>query len=152
MYCSGQDGPCYRCLFPEPPPVQARGTCADDGVIGPLVGAMGALQALEAVKILMGIGETLSARLLLVDGLTQKQRVAKLRSRRPDCAACGHNKKIPLSIVEDAVCKIERDDALELSAVECSNLIAKQQAILIDVKKERKMQFFFLFIYLFKGS
>ena len=78
-------GPCYRCLHPEPPPPAARGSCADSGVLGPVAAALGALQALEVLKLLLRAGQPLSGRLLLLDGLRGTARVARLRGPRPDC-------------------------------------------------------------------
>lgn len=79
-------GPCYRCLYREDGELQQ--SCAENGVLAPLVGVIGTMQALEAVKILMGIGEDLSGRLLVFDGLTAEWRSLKLR-RDPDCPVCG---------------------------------------------------------------
>ena len=81
-------GPCYRCLFPEPPPAELAPSCADAGVLGVLPGVIGTLEAVEAVKILLGVGEPLVGRLLLYDAL--KQRFTELKvDRNPDCAWCG---------------------------------------------------------------
>ncbi|GBF89175.1 adenylyltransferase and sulfurtransferase [Raphidocelis subcapitata] len=89
VYCLGEDGPCYRCLFPEPPAPGNCARCADAGVLGPVPGVMGVLQALEAVKILAGVGKPLSRQLLLFDALSGRFTTIKLRARAPDCAACG---------------------------------------------------------------
>ena len=82
------DGPCYRCLFREPPPPGLVPSCAEGGVLGVLPGLIGVIQATEAIKLLIGIGEPLIGRLLLVDALTMKFRTMKLR-RDPECPACG---------------------------------------------------------------
>eukprot|EP00889_Picochlorum_renovo_P001414 jgi/Picre1/28444/NNA_003848.t1 len=66
VYCYGDDGPCYRCLYPNPPPAQNCARCADAGVLGPVPGAIGTLQALEVIKIISGIGEVLSKKMLIV--------------------------------------------------------------------------------------
>jgi sulfur-carrier protein adenylyltransferase/sulfurtransferase len=82
------DGPCYRCLFPEPPPPELAPACGEAGVLGILPGVMGNLQANEALKILLGIGEPLVGRLLIYDALEMDFTQLKLR-RNPDCPACG---------------------------------------------------------------
>lgn len=81
-------GPCYRCLYPEPPPPGLVPSCAEGGVLGILPGVIGVIQATEVVKILLGIGSTLSGRLLLYDALEMSFRELKLR-RNPDCVLCG---------------------------------------------------------------
>ncbi len=89
-------GPCYRCLYPEPPPAGMAPSCNEAGVLGVLPGVIGVLQATEAVKVLLGIGETLSGRLLIYDALGAKFRELKLR-RDPQCVVCSdRNKKIEL--------------------------------------------------------
>jgi adenylyltransferase/sulfurtransferase len=82
------DGPCYRCLFPEPPPPELVPSCAEGGVLGVLPGLVGMIQATEAVKLILGIGKPLIGRLLLVDALTMEFRSVALR-RDPRCPACG---------------------------------------------------------------
>ncbi|HWA58040.1 MAG TPA: molybdopterin-synthase adenylyltransferase MoeB [Gemmatimonadales bacterium] len=82
------DGPCYRCLFREPPPPGMVPGCAEGGVLGVLPGLVGVIQATEAIKLLLGIGETLAGRLLLVDALTMRFRTLTL-ARDPECPACG---------------------------------------------------------------
>jgi adenylyltransferase/sulfurtransferase len=82
------DGPCYRCLFPEPPPPGLVPSCAEGGVLGVLPGLVGVIQATEAVKLITGTGEPLVGRLLLVDALAMKFRTVSLR-RNPACPACG---------------------------------------------------------------
>jgi len=84
------EGPCYRCLFPEPPPVDMAPSCAEGGVLGVLPGIMGTLQASEALKLLLGIGEPLVGRLLLVDALEASFHEVALR-RDPGCPVCGDN-------------------------------------------------------------
>ena len=82
------DGPCYRCLHPEPPPPGLVPSCAEGGVLGVLPGLLGLIQATEAVKLILGIGESLAGRLLLVDALSMRFQSLKLR-RDPRCPACG---------------------------------------------------------------
>src|SRR5919198_486784 len=83
-----RDGPCYRCLFPEPPPPGLVPSCAEGGVLGVLPGLVGTIQATEAVKLIVGTGEPLVGRLLLVDALHMQFRTVKVR-RHPKCPACG---------------------------------------------------------------
>ena len=88
------NGPCYRCLYPQAPPAETVSTCSDVGVLGPVCGTLGSLQALEAVKILTKIGDILCNRMLLVDGLSMSFRTIKLRNRQSTCAVCGVNPSI----------------------------------------------------------
>ena len=84
----GPPHPCYRCVFPDDPPADLVPTCAEGGVLGPVVGVMGSLQAVEVVKELLGRGDSLSGTLLLYDGLaTAFSRIGVMR--RPDCRLCG---------------------------------------------------------------
>jgi adenylyltransferase/sulfurtransferase len=80
--------PCYRCLYPEPPPPEDAPSCAEAGVLGVLPGAMGILQATEAIKLVLGLGQTLAGRLVLYDALSARFRELKLR-RDPKCPTCG---------------------------------------------------------------
>ena len=82
------EGPCYRCLLPEPPPAELAPSCSEAGVLGVLPGIIGSLQAVEAIKVLLGIGDTLQGRLLAYDALEQSFRTFKVR-RDPACPACG---------------------------------------------------------------
>jgi len=82
------DGPCYRCLFPVPPPAGTVPNCAEGGVLGVLPGLIGTIQALETIKLIIGIGETIAGRLLIVDALTMQTRMVHL-DRDPECPACG---------------------------------------------------------------
>jgi molybdopterin/thiamine biosynthesis adenylyltransferase/rhodanese-related sulfurtransferase len=84
------EGPCYRCLFPEPPPIELAPNCAEAGVLGVLPGTIGLLQATETIKLLLGIGESLVGRLLAYDALTETFDELRL-SRDPRCPACGEN-------------------------------------------------------------
>ena len=82
------EGPCYRCLLPEPPPTELAPSCAEAGVLGVLPGIIGSVQALEAIKLLLGLGDPLVGRLLAYDALEQSFRTFKVR-RDPECPACG---------------------------------------------------------------
>jgi molybdopterin/thiamine biosynthesis adenylyltransferase/rhodanese-related sulfurtransferase len=86
-------GPCYRCLYPQPPPPGAVPSCAEGGVLGVLPGVIGMIQAIEAIKILLGIGDTLSGRLLLFDALDMRFREMRVK-RDPACPVCGDNPSI----------------------------------------------------------
>lgn len=83
-------GPCYRCMIPEPPPAELAPSCAEAGVLGILPGIIGSIQAMEAIKIVLGLGDTLSGRLLNYDALEETFRTFKIR-RDPQCLACGEN-------------------------------------------------------------
>jgi molybdopterin/thiamine biosynthesis adenylyltransferase/rhodanese-related sulfurtransferase len=87
------EGPCYRCLFPEPPPPELAPACGEAGVLGVLCGVMGNIQATETIKVLLGIGDTLAGRLLVYDALGMTFTELKLR-RDPDCPACGPNAQL----------------------------------------------------------
>jgi sulfur-carrier protein adenylyltransferase/sulfurtransferase len=99
------DGPCYRCLYPEPPPPGLVPSCADAGVLGIVPGVMGTIQATEVVKLLTGLGEPLIGRLLLYDALGMQFRQMKLR-RQPACPMCGSHPTITELIDYDLFCGI----------------------------------------------
>ena len=94
---------CYRCLFPEPPPPGEVPSCAEAGVLGMLPGLVGTIQATETVKLIMGIGKSLSGRLLLIDGLDMEFRSVKIR-RNPDCPLCGDNPTVKELIDYEVFC------------------------------------------------
>jgi len=96
------DGPCYRCLYPEPPPPGSVLSCAEGGVLGVLPGLLGTIQATEAIKLITGIGESLAGRLLLVDAARMHFRTVQLR-RDPACPACG-TREITELVDYDAFC------------------------------------------------
>ena len=96
---------CYRCLFPEPPPPGEVPSCAEAGVLGMLPGLVGSIQATETVKLIMGIGESLAGRLLLIDALDMEVRSVKLR-RNPDCPLCGDNPTVTELIDYEAFCGV----------------------------------------------
>jgi molybdopterin/thiamine biosynthesis adenylyltransferase/rhodanese-related sulfurtransferase len=97
------DGPCYRCLFPQPPPPELAPSCAEAGVLGVLPGIIGSIEAMEAIKLLLGIGEPLIGKLLTYDALTQEFRQLKLR-RNPECPACGDEDMPPAIVEYDMAC------------------------------------------------
>lgn len=90
---AGEDRPCYRCLFPEPPPAGAVPRCEEAGIFGAVAGVIGTLQAAEALKELLGLGDSLSGQLLLYDALAGSFRKMRAK-RRPDCALCGSQASI----------------------------------------------------------
>lgn len=108
-YVPGQG--CYRCLFPDPPPPGEVPNCAEAGVIGALPGLVGSIQALEAVKLIMGIGETLTGRMLIIDALTMEFREIKVR-RNSDCKLCGDNPEVTELIDYEIFCGIAPPEAV----------------------------------------
>lgn len=96
-------GPCYRCLFPQPPPPEFAPNCAEAGVLGVLPGTMGMIQATEAVKLILGLGETLEGRLLTYDALTAEFQTLTIR-RDPSCVACGNEDRPPMLVDYDETC------------------------------------------------
>jgi len=105
-------GPCYRCMFPEPPPPGMVPSCAEGGVLGVLPGIIGVMQAIEAVKLIMGIGEPLIGRMIAFDALKMKFREFKLR-KDPKCPVCGPNATITELIDYDQFCGIPQAKAAE---------------------------------------
>src|SRR5213082_1728171 len=103
-------GPCYRCLFPEPPPPESVPNCAQAGVLGVLPGIIGMLKAIETIKLVVGIGEPLIGRLVHFDALKVQFRELKLR-RDPQCPVCGENPTIFAPIDYDQFCDARNDDA-----------------------------------------
>ncbi len=97
------NGPCYRCQYPEPPPPELAPSCAEAGVLGVLPGVIGSLQAMETLKILLGIGDTLSGRLLTYDGMNQEFRTLRVR-RDPTCPACSDETHLPAIVEYDQFC------------------------------------------------
>jgi adenylyltransferase/sulfurtransferase len=97
------DGPCYRCLYAEPPPPGVVPSCAEGGVLGVLPGLLGTIQAAETIKLVLGVGEPLVGRLLLVDALGMRFRELKVR-RNPDCAVCGPRPTVTRLIDYEAFC------------------------------------------------
>lgn len=97
----GPDGPCYRCLFPLPPPPELAPNCAEAGVLGVLPGIVGSLQAMEAIKLLLGLGESLSGRLLLYDALDQEFQTLRI-SKNPACRTCSNEATIHLVDYDDS--------------------------------------------------
>jgi adenylyltransferase/sulfurtransferase len=104
------DGPCYRCLYPEPPPPGLVPSCAEGGVLGILPGLLGVIQATEVIKLILGSGDPLIGRLLLVDALAMRFRELKLR-KNPDCPVCGKNPTLKKLIDYQEFCGIRGEEA-----------------------------------------
>ena len=104
-----EQGPCYRCLFPEPPPPGLVPSCAEGGVLGVLPGPIGSIQAAEALKLILGIGEPLIGRLLLYDALDMSFQTVKLK-KNPGCRICGENPEITELIDYEAFCGMPAHD------------------------------------------
>ncbi|HVX67680.1 MAG TPA: molybdopterin-synthase adenylyltransferase MoeB [Bryobacteraceae bacterium] len=142
-----EGGPCYRCLYPEPPPPGLVPSCAEGGVLGILPGLIGLVQATEAVKLILGIGETLSGRLLLYDALSMRFRELKLR-RDPDCPVCGDHPAIHELIDYHQFCGVPRQQATQAGPAEGQmDVIELKQKIdrgdrftLIDVREPHEYQ------------
>jgi adenylyltransferase/sulfurtransferase len=107
-----EEGPCYRCLYPEPPPPGLVPSCAEGGVLGILPGLVGVIQATEVIKLILKIGEPLIGRLLLVDALGMSFRTLKLR-KNPDCPVCGTNPTVTALIDYDQFCGVPKPAAVE---------------------------------------
>ena len=136
------DGPCYRCLFPEPPPPGSVPSCAEGGVLGVLPGLVGTIQATEAIKLLLGIGEPLVGRLLLVDALRMETRTIALR-RDPSCPACG-TRELQALVDYEAFCggvaqaagAADEDGVAEISVRELADRMRLGEPLeLIDVRE-----------------
>jgi len=104
------DGPCYRCLYPEPPPPGLVPSCAEGGVLGVLPGIVGSIQAMETIKLILGSGDHLIGRLLLFDALGMKFRELKLR-KNPNCPMCGKNRTITKLIDYFEFCGVRGEEA-----------------------------------------
>jgi len=107
-----KDGPCYRCLYPEPPPPGLVPSCAEGGVLGILPGLIGVIQATEAIKLILGIGEPLIGRLLLVDALKMRFRELKLR-KNPECPVCGAHPTVTQLIDYQQFCGLESESDVQ---------------------------------------
>ncbi len=135
-------GPCYRCLYPEPPPPGMVPSCAEGGVLGVLPGIIGVIQATEAIKLIIGQGEPLIGRLLLYNALTMKFREVKLK-RSPDCPVCGDTPTVKELIDYDEFCGVGRGaeadgghTEYDLGPGEVKALLAKdKKAVLLDVRE-----------------
>ena len=104
------DGPCYRCLYPDPPPPGEVPSCAEAGVLGVLPGIVGSVQAIEAIKLIAGIGEPLVGRLLMIDTLDMTFRTLNI-SRTPSCPVCGDHPTVTELIDYEQFCGFPSADA-----------------------------------------
>jgi adenylyltransferase/sulfurtransferase len=141
-----QDGPCYRCLYPEPPPPGLVPSCAEGGVLGILPGIIGLIQATEAAKIILGIGTTLKGRLLLYDAIEMRFRELKLR-RNPDCPVCGDHPTITKLIDYQEFCGVRPMNTQPtgtegtIDAVELKRKLDRgDKFLLIDVREPHEYQ------------
>lgn len=119
VFCTA-DGPCYRCIYREPPPAGMVPSCAEGGVLGILPGIVGTLQATEAIKLILGIGEPLIGRFTLIDALGARWRSVRIR-RDPTCPACG-TRELQALIDYDAFCGIPAKPDVETSVLEITPL------------------------------
>ncbi len=136
-----KEGPCYRCLYPEPPPPGLVPSCAEGGVLGILPGTIGVIQATETVKLLIGAGEPLIGRLLLFDALQMRFRELKLR-KDPNCPICGKNRTIHKLIDYDQFCGVTHQPQpsmptdWEIDPIELKQLLDRNEALyLLDVRE-----------------
>ena len=137
------DGPCYRCLFPEPPPPGLVPSCAEGGVLGVLPGLVGTIQATEAIKLIVGVGQPLAGRLLLIDTLGMQFRTVNVR-KDPACPSCG-TREIQSLIDYEQFCGIRAAEAepralagfVEVTPRELQSRLARGEALqLIDVREQ----------------
>ena len=122
-------GPCYRCLYPEPPPPGMVPSCAEGGVLGVLCASIGSIQVTEAIKVITGIGDPLVGRLMIYDALEMSYRSVKVR-KDPECPVCGKNPTITELIDYEAFCGAVSTEAAE--AAQGSTISAKDLAAMID--------------------
>ncbi len=137
----GGEAPCYRCLYPEPPPPGMVPSCAEGGVLGILCASIGAIQSTEAVKLLMGIGEPLVGSLMVYDALEMEYRKLTVR-KDPECPLCGKDPTITGLVDYEAFCGTVSDEAQEAAAgstILASELKAKmdsgEEFVLVDVRE-----------------
>ena len=131
-------GPCYRCLYPEPPPPGMVPSCAEGGVLGVLCASIGSIQATEAIKVLTGIGEPLVGRLMVYDALEMNYRTVKVR-KDPDCAVCGEHPTVTGLIDYDAFCGAISDEAAD--AAVGSTISVTQLRDMLDARERGETDF-----------
>ena len=139
-------GPCYRCLYPEPPPPGMVPSCAEGGVLGVLCASIGSIQVNEAIKMLIGIGESLSGRLMIYDALEMSYKTVKI-NKDPECAVCGKNPTVTELIDYEAFCGGVSEEAeaavvgSTISAMELKGMLDRDDAIfLIDVREPNEYE------------
>lgn len=131
-------GPCYRCLYPEPPPPGMVPSCAEGGVLGVLCASIGSIQVTEAIKLIMGIGESLIGRLLVYDALEMEYRQVRIQ-KDPNCAVCGPNATVTELIDYDAFCGVISDSAAD--AARDSTISVRDLKQMIDERAAGKRDF-----------
>ena len=142
-----KEGPCYRCLYPEPPPPGLVPSCAEGGVLGVLPGVVGCIQATEAIKLIIGAGEPLIGRFLIFDALRMKFRELKLR-KDPDCPVCSAHPTVTKLIDYDQFCGIHPatepapvNNATDISAVELKKRLDRGDRLtILDVREPNEYQ------------
>jgi adenylyltransferase/sulfurtransferase len=142
-----EGGPCYRCLYPEPPPPGLVPSCAEGGVLGILPGVIGLIQATETVKLILGTGQPLVGRLMLYDALAMKFRELKLR-KNPECPVCGDNPTVTKLIDYHQFCGVPQQTAETpvnaSTEIEPAEVKAKQERgdkfVLVDVREPHEYQ------------
>jgi adenylyltransferase/sulfurtransferase len=139
-------GPCYRCLYPEPPPPGMVPSCAEGGVLGVLCASIGSVQVTEAIKLITGIGEPLAGRLMIYDALEMSYRTVRVR-KDPECPICGKNPTITELIDYDAFCGAVSADAQEaasgstISATDLKGMLDRGDNIfLVDVREPNEYE------------
>jgi adenylyltransferase/sulfurtransferase len=141
-----EHGPCYRCLYPEPPPPGLVPSCAEGGVLGVLPGIIGCLQAMEVIKLILGRGDPLIGRLLLFDALGMKFRELKLR-KNPGCPICGDHRTITKLIDYEQFCGIRGEEHLEptrvpeITPADVKKMMDERRPfVLVDVREPHEYQ------------
>jgi sulfur-carrier protein adenylyltransferase/sulfurtransferase len=138
-----KQGPCYRCLYSEPPPPGLVPSCAEGGVLGVLPGIVGSIQAMETIKLILGVGESLIGRLVLFDALRLQFRELKLE-KDPDCPVCGSHPTVTRLIDYEAFCGIGAEppyDGLEISAQDLKEEWSRNRdLVVIDVREPREYE------------
>src|SRR5450755_3052071 len=124
-----ENGPCYRCLYPEPPPPGMVPSCAEGGVLGVLCASIGSIQVNEAIKVITGVGETLVGRLMIYDALEMSYRSLQVR-KDPECAVCGKNPTVTELIDYDAFCGAVSEEAQQ--AASDSTITATELKAMLD--------------------
>ncbi len=139
-------GPCYRCLYPEPPPPGMVPSCAEGGVLGVLCASIGSIQVNEAIKVIAGIGEPLVGRLMIYDALEMSYRTVRVR-KDPDCPVCGNNPTITGLIDYEAFCGVVSDEAQKaaagstITATELKEMMDSDEKIfLVDVREPNEYE------------
>jgi sulfur-carrier protein adenylyltransferase/sulfurtransferase len=143
-----KDGPCYRCLYPEPPPPGLVPSCAEGGVLGVLPGIVGVIQATEAIKLIIGVGEPLIGRFLIFDALRMKFRELKLR-KDPDCPVCGTHPTVTKLIDYEQFCgvvpaapePVAVNNVTEITSVELKQRLDRGEKLkIVDVREPNEYQ------------